>query len=31
VGGVEVDRLLDVVDHVADVDEIFRHVRSPPV
>src|SRR3954463_909190 len=28
-GGVEVDGSLDVVDHVADVDELFRHVRSP--
>ena len=30
VGGVEVDGGLDVVDHVADVHELVRHVRSPP-
>src|SRR3954447_2349058 len=30
VGGVEAHGLLDVVDHVADVDELVRHVRSPP-
>src|SRR4051794_40784102 len=30
VGGVEVDRRLDVVDHVADADELVRHLRSPP-
>src|SRR6266540_3667612 len=29
-GGVELDGGIDVVDHVADADHIFRHVRSPP-
>src|SRR3954452_2973731 len=30
VRGVEVDGRFDVVDHVADVHELVRHVRSPP-
>jgi hypothetical protein len=29
-GSEEVDRLVDVVDHVADVDELVRHVGSSP-
>jgi hypothetical protein len=30
VGRVEVDGAFDVVDHVADVHELVRHVPSPP-